>query len=236
MRGGSHRRPVAVFVKTRSPAMGTQTSHAPRDVIASGLDKGIRIREGVKCALMCCLAGTHFLALFIVTPPRIRLTDLLPSVARQRTLGLVQCCSVVLAMALTILLFLPTGLLEFRPLHPDRPGLSLPVASGGMRISIDPAPLELSVTPGGDRAATRFGVIGDLETFLVDSAAARKEIGWAPILRVRIPRDAPARFIRDVAIFRQRAGIWSLYIAVDRMPEPAPPRVNDARRKLVLCR
>ena len=53
----------------------------------SGLVKGIRVGVGMKVCVEVLNGGAHLLALLTATPTRIRLTDLLPSVAQRESQG-----------------------------------------------------------------------------------------------------------------------------------------------------
>ncbi|NWK57775.1 hypothetical protein HW115_19305 [Verrucomicrobiaceae bacterium N1E253] len=125
-------------------------------------------------------------------------------------------CSAVIAVLFTLLGFYFYGMPYSIFGSSDRPNVDISEASNGMKICIDPSGTELTLTRNGRWVATGVGAIEELEPFLKSEAELSIRQGYAPILRLRIHKDANSSYMQDATRIAERLGYKSVYIAVKR--------------------
>lgn len=123
--------------------------------------------------------------------------------------------SVVGVAILMQLMFLPTRSLLTLYHGPDRPRMSLPIASEGSRSNVH-CHEEMSWTRAGGWVAGGVGSIKveDLESFLRRTVERCQDQGIHARVRVRIPPDAPASEFVHLARCMERAGVIGFNVAV----------------------
>lgn len=96
-----------------------------------------------------------------------------------------------------------------------RPRMELPVASNALVCSDLPTDEVLSWSEEDGWIAMGVGEIPDdqLEQYLRD-CMENSSLGRQPVVRVRIPPDAPARHMMHVTTCMERAGVQNFKVAV----------------------
>ncbi|GAA5476595.1 hypothetical protein Hhel01_00068 [Haloferula helveola] len=103
------------------------------------------------------------------------------------------------------------------PLNPDRPWVDLPAASHA-RSSQAHNVTELTWTVRQGWVSSESGVLAENQVayFLGKEVEHVNLTGYAPILRLRIPADAPARHFVSMVNHAQSAGFERLLVAAYR--------------------
>ena len=129
----------------------------------------------------------------------------------KQTLGI----SFVGVALLVQLMFLPTRSMFNSYSGPDRPRMSLPIASEASRCNLH-CHEEISWTKAGGWVASGVGSIkvDELESFLRTSVERCEDLGIFARVRVRIPPDAPASEFVHLAMCMERAGVKGFNVAL----------------------
>lgn len=113
------------------------------------------------------------------------------------------------------LMFLPTRSMVILYAEPDRPRMSLPIASVASRSHLL-CHEELSWTKSGGWVASGVGSIKmeELESFLRTLVEHCDNLGHYARVRVRIPTNAPAKEFVYLAMCMERTGVKRFNVAV----------------------
>ena len=123
-----------------------------------------------------------------------------------------------MVMCVLMITQMPTRSPVFIYWGPDQPVLDLPVAANAPKSHPPRGLTEISLNRRGEWMALGqpFEEVEDLGAFLAEWAEEVRERGRVPALRLRIPGDAPAGYMRDAVMTAEELGYGRLLVAVYR--------------------